>query len=220
MGKYQVLDKIGQGGMGDVYQGYDEVLNRTVAIKVLAPHMSRESNFVRRFLREACTAGSLRHPNIVVIHDVGQQGDVYYFVMEYLEGESLERTLRWKGKFLPAEASAIVRQVASALDYARSRGVVHRDINPGNIMVDQGGHVTLTDFGIAKAAGTRLTETGTSLGTPEYMSPEQAKVREADKVCVVGALLRLQILFGEHELRHRIRKAALGLLLEFLPGHV
>jgi len=176
LGKYEVQNEIGRGGMGAVYKGYDPMLDRPVAIKVLAPHLVWEGRFVERFLREARAAARLRHPSIVTIHDVGQEGGWYYFVMEYLEGQTLTEVIQERGPLQPHEVLANLEPLAEALDYAHRRGLVHRDIKPGNIIVSPAGQVTLTDFGIVRAAQeTRLTTTGTIVGTPEYMSPEQVK---------------------------------------------
>jgi len=176
LGKYEIQAEIGRGGMGAVYKGYDPMLDRYVAVKVLAPHLVWEQEFVERFLREARAAARLKHAHIVTIHDVGQEGGWYYFVMEYLEGLPLKDVVLERGPLPPDEVLSILRPLAGALDYAHHRGLVHRDIKPANVTVSPGGLVTLTDFGIARAAQeTRLTRTGTIVGTPEYMSPEQAK---------------------------------------------
>ncbi len=181
LGKYQVRKSIGRGGMGTVYAGYDTALDRPVAIKVLASHLAWEETFVERFLREARMAAKLDHPHIVTIYDVGQQEGIYYLVMRQIEGQPLRGIIAREGPLPPARAARILGQVASALDYAHSHGVVHRDVKPGNILVEAGDRVTLTDFGVARAAeGTRLTATGISLGTPEYMSPEQALGQSTD----------------------------------------
>ena len=181
LGKLQIVEEIGRGGMGAVYKGYDPALNRYVAVKVLAPHLAWEQRFVSRFLREARTVAQLNHPHIVSIYDVGQQDGVYYLTMAFVEGESLRDLIAREGPLSPRRAAEIMAQVADALDFAHKRGVVHRDVKPGNILVGPGGRIKLTEFGIARAAeGTRLTATGMSLGTPEYMSPEQAEGEEAD----------------------------------------
>ena len=181
LGKYRVEAEIGRGGMAAVFRGYDPDLDRYVAVKVLAPHLTWDEMFVERFLREARAAARIKHPNIVTIHDVGQQAGWHYFVMEYLDGHSLTDLIQQRGPFPPQAVLGILRPVASALDFAHHNGLVHRDIKPGNIMVSPRGHVTLTDFGIARAAQeTRLTGTGTIVGTPEYMSPEQAKGLSVD----------------------------------------
>jgi branched-chain amino acid transport system substrate-binding protein len=181
LGKYQIEAILGKGGMGMVYRGYDPLLDRKVAIKVLAPHLVWEEGFVERFLREARAAARIKHPNIVTVYDVGQEQDRFYFVMEYLEGQTLGEYIRQRGALLPEEVLSILRPLADALDYAHQHGLIHRDIKPGNIMIGSGNRVTLTDFGIARAAEeTRLTSTGMIMGTPEYMSPEQAWGEEVD----------------------------------------
>ncbi len=181
LGKYEIQSEIGKGGMGIVYLGYDPLLDRQVAIKVLAPHLVWEEGFVERFLREARASARIKHPNIVTIHDVGQDGDQFYFVMEYLEGQTLAEYVRERGSLPLGEVESILRPVADALDYAHQHGLVHRDIKPGNIVIGPTGQVTLTDFGIARAAQeTRLTTAGTIMGTPEYMSPEQAWGEDVD----------------------------------------
>jgi ABC-type branched-subunit amino acid transport system substrate-binding protein len=175
LGKYQIHTTLGKGGMGMVYMGYDPLLDRKVAIKILAPHLVWEEGFVERFLREARAAARIKHPNIVTVYDVGQEQEQFYFVMEYLEGQTLADYIRQRGSLPPEEVLSILHPLADALDYAHQHGLVHRDIKPGNIMIGNGRQVTLTDFGIARAAQeTRLTTAGTIMGTPEYMSPEQA----------------------------------------------
>ena len=181
LGKYQIGPEIGRGGMGAVYKGYDPALNRAVAVKILAPHLTWERRFVDRFVQEARTVAQLNHPHIVSIHDVGVQDGVYYLVMAFVEGETLRDLIVRQGALPPRRAAEILAQVAQALDYAHQRGVVHRDVKPGNILMEAGQRVVLTDFGIAQAVeGPRLTATGMSLGTPEYMSPEQAMGEPTD----------------------------------------
>jgi serine/threonine protein kinase len=177
LGNYQIVEELGRGGMAVVYRAYQPSLSRYVAIKVLPPQLAFDQEFVQRFLREARSAAGLRHPNIVVVHDVGEQGGLYYIVMEYLEGRTLKQVIEQEGSLPVARVARIVEQVASALDYAHQRGFIHRDVKPANIFVGEGDRVTLTDFGIAKAASEaeQLTRTGTLVGTPEYMSPEQAE---------------------------------------------
>jgi serine/threonine protein kinase len=177
LGNYQIMEELGRGGMAVVYRAYQPSLSRYVAIKVLPPQLAFDQQFVQRFLREARAAASLRHPNIVVVHDVGDQDGLYYIVMEYLEGRTLKEVLEQEGSLPLERVMHVLEQIAGALDYAHKRGFVHRDVKPANIFVGEGDRVTLTDFGIAKAVSEaeHLTRTGTLVGTPEYMSPEQAE---------------------------------------------
>jgi len=176
LGQYQIISELGRGGMAVVYKAYQPALQRYVAIKVLPPQLGLDPDFVRRFQHEAIAAARLKHPNIVTIHDVSSADGVNFIVMELVEGESLSAVIRSSGAMLPERVASIVAQVASALDYAHQQGFIHRDIKPSNIMLGADDHVTLMDFGIAKAvSGTRLTQTGTLIGTPEYMSPEQVR---------------------------------------------
>ena len=179
--EYRVLEKLGQGGMADVYLGIQEKLQRQVAIKVMIPLLFRDEQFSKRFIKEAQTAAQLNHPNIITIHDVGETGDSYYIVMEYLE-ESLSERLKQHGFLPPREALEVIRMIACALDYAHTKGFIHRDIKPDNIMFRADGTVVLVDFGIARAmdSTTQLTRTGMSIGTPHYMSPEQCKGEKID----------------------------------------
>jgi serine/threonine protein kinase len=181
LGEYEIVQEIGRGGMADVYLAYQHSLDRSVAIKVLPPEYARDSAFVDRFLREARTAAGLEHPHIVPIYEADQQAGLYYIVMRYLEGETLKELIERQGPLPLPRVLRIVGQLAEALDYAHSQDVTHRDVKPSNIFTGQNDHVTLADFGIARAGeATRLTRTGTLLGTPEYMSPEQAKGGEID----------------------------------------
>jgi predicted Ser/Thr protein kinase len=177
LGNYQIVEELGRGGMAVVYRAYQPSLNRYVALKVLPPQLAFDPQFVERFVREARAAAGLRHPNIVVVHDVGEQEGLYYIVMEYLEGRTLKEVIEQEGRLPPARVAHILEQVANALDYAHERGFIHRDVKPANIFVGEHDQVTLTDFGIAKAASEaeQLTRTGMLVGTPEYMSPEQAE---------------------------------------------
>lgn len=188
LGQFQIRHEVGRGGMAVVYEAYQPALQRKVALKILPPSLSHNAAFVKRFQQEAIAAAGLRHPNIVTIYDVGSQGPYSFIVMEFLEGQPLSDLIR-RGPLPVARAARILEQVAQALDYAHKRGFIHRDIKPGNIMVGQANHATLTDFGIAKAAtGTHLTQTGTIIGTPEYMSPEQIRGGEVDHRADIYAL--------------------------------
>jgi serine/threonine-protein kinase len=200
LGNYQILEELGRGGMAVVYRAYQPSLNREVALKVLSPQLAFDEQFVERFQREARAAAGLNHPNIVTIYDVGQQDSYHYIVMELLEGQTLRQLIEREGALPPLRTTRIVEQVAGALDYAHQRGFIHRDVKPSNIFVGPGDRVTLTDFGIAKAAwGTRLTQTGTLIGTPEYMSPEQVQGQEASARSDVYALavVAYQMLSGQ-----------------------
>ncbi len=181
-GKYKIIKEVGRGGFADVYRAIDTTLDRTVALKFLEPRLLREPIFVERFQREAQLAANLKHPNIVFIHEFGWEAGMVYLSMEFLEGQTLKEVILEEGALPPRRIMNMVEQMASALDYAHERGLVHRDIKPSNIMVGANDHVTVMDFGIAKAATqTALTTTGKIFGTPEYMSPEQAEgVEEPD----------------------------------------
>ncbi len=172
---YEILGELGRGGMAVVYRAKEVALDREVAIKVLPSLLALDSEFVERFQHEARTAGKLEHPNIVPIYRVGQAGQVTYFVMKYLRGQALSAILRERGKIPVREVQRILIETASALGYASRFGVVHRDIKPDNIMLDDEARCVITDFGIAKTVGARLTAPGTSMGTPRYMSPEHAQ---------------------------------------------
>ncbi|HEU5048794.1 MAG TPA: protein kinase [Gemmatimonadales bacterium] len=180
-GEYEVLEELGRGGMALVYRARDRQLDRQVAVKVLPFTFAFDAEFVERFQREARTSAQLEHPNIIPIHRVGQSGRVIYFVMKYLRGGSLASVLAERRVLSPPEIRRVLIDAGAALGYAAQRGVVHRDIKPDNIMFDEFGQSVLTDFGIAKAAsGQRLTGTGMSIGTPHYMSPEQARAQGTD----------------------------------------
>lgn len=179
--RYRVTDMLGRGGMGAVFLAEDLRLGRMVALKVLRPELAEEASFVRRFEREAKIAGGLDHSNIIPIYEVEQVGDFHFFVMKYVDGKSLDELLA--GKSLPMQhALDILWQTACGLGHAHRRGVIHRDVKPSNIMVDESGRVVITDFGISKAleAKTQYTSEGQMIGTPRYLSPEQAKGNPLD----------------------------------------
>ena len=178
IGRYVITGELGRGAMGVVYGATDPLIGRSVAVKVIHLQLrpdSKEAEFMRdRLFREARAAGRLFHPGIVVILDVGQEGDIAFIAMERVDGTTLERTLASRKKLKIAEALDILRQTAAALDYAHQNGVVHRDIKPANIMLHKGTTVKVADFGIAKSMSTEHgTVAGMIMGTPSYMSPEQ-----------------------------------------------
>jgi serine/threonine-protein kinase len=176
-GEYSLQRELGRGGMGIVYLARDVQLDRDVAIKVLAPHLSSDEGARERFLREARTAAGLSHPNIVPIHRVGEAGGFVFFVMSYVEGETLGERLRSHGPLAAADASRILREVSWALAYAHGRGIVHRDVKPDNILLEAAtGRALVTDFGIAQGGSGSVTQTdpGKIMGTAHFMSPEQA----------------------------------------------
>jgi serine/threonine-protein kinase len=178
--RYELEHKIGEGGMARVYRGCDLRLNRPVAIKVLHSYYASDPNFLGRFRHEAQAAANLRHPNIVDVYDVGQDGDMQYIVMEYVEGSDLKSLILQKGALPVEQAVAIAQAVAEALDAAHRAGLIHRDVKPQNIMVGPSGRVKMTDFGIAKSKlSTAMTETGVTFGTADYLSPEQARGQPA-----------------------------------------
>jgi serine/threonine-protein kinase len=173
LGNYELVEKLGSGGMGSVYRGVHKTLQQPRAVKLLRPDLANDADVVTRFRREATISAGLRHPNIVLIYDVGQQDDYHFIVMDLLEGGSLRDVIRSSAPMSVEKAVELLRPLASALDYAHERGVIHRDIKPGNVMVSADGQVTLVDFGIARAAEeARLTRVGTVVGTAEYMAPE------------------------------------------------
>jgi serine/threonine protein kinase len=229
LGNYRVLAALGQGGMAKVYKGYQPLLDRYVAIKVLAPHFATDEEFRTRFQREAAAIARLRHPNIVQVYDFGVEGPVHYMVMEHIAGDTLKvriRLARAQGERLrPGEILNVLRGMAAALDYAHERDIIHRDVKPANIMLrvedpqqpasqprssgePAGGDVAppveftpvLTDFGVAKIMeGVQFTGTGMTIGTPDYMAPEQGSggtvTRSADLYSL--AVILYEMLVGE-----------------------
>jgi eukaryotic-like serine/threonine-protein kinase len=176
-GRYRVERELGRGGMAKVFLGTDTVLGRTVAVKILAPQYADDDSFVQRFRREAQAAASITHPNIVSVFDTGSDDGIHYIVMEYVEGRTLAEILAGGGRILPDRAIDIAMDVDRALEAAHARGVIHRDIKPGNIMLDPRGAVKVTDFGIARVTTTADTvaQTAAIMGTAAYLSPEQAQ---------------------------------------------
>jgi len=190
LGQYEIVELVGQGGMATVYKGYQKSLDRHVAIKVLPPHPAMNDQFIQRFELEAKTVGRLQHPHILPLFDYGTQDDILYLVMGLVEGGSLSDVIDM-GAITMRRVEKILREIASAMDYAHRQGVIHRDIKPGNILIDAEGHALLTDFGIVKMTqqGQSADLTGTGIvGTPAYMAPEQAQGLELDERADIYAL--------------------------------
>jgi serine/threonine-protein kinase len=194
-GRYELDDRLGSGGMSNVYRATDRILERTVAVKILAEHLSDDERFVARFRREALAVAKLIHPHIVQVYDTGVDDGRHFIVMEYVQGRSGAQLLQRHGTLEPETTVEIGIQACSGLDYAHRRGIIHRDVKPGNLMVVGGpvggGEMTvkLTDFGIARAAEqTRITQVGSVVGTAAYLAPEQVRGEEATPASDVYAL--------------------------------
>src|SRR6184192_3021249 len=180
-GRYKIVRKLGAGGMADVYLAEDQELGRRVAIKILNDKYATDDQFIERFRREAKNAAGLSHPNIVSIYDRGEAKGTYYIAMEYLEGRSLKELIVKRGPAPIGIAVDYARQILAALRFAHRNGVVHRDIKPHNVLVDAEGRVKVTDFGIARAGASQMTETGSIIGTAQYLSPDQARGAQVDQ---------------------------------------
>lgn len=175
-GRYKILDMIGGGGMANVYLAHDMILDRDVAVKVLRMDFAEDEEFIRRFHREAQSATSLAHPNIVNIYDVGEEDSIYYIVMEYVDGQTLKQYIQQNSPIRIDDALEIMKQLTSAISHAHQNHIIHRDIKPHNILIDRHGNVKITDFGIAMAlSATSITQTNSVLGSVHYLSPEQAR---------------------------------------------
>jgi predicted ATPase/serine/threonine protein kinase len=181
LGKYEIIELLGQGGMATVYKGYHREIDRYIAVKVLPPHPGRDPQFVDRFRLEARTIARLQHPHILSLYDYGTEDDILYLAMAYVEGGSLSELIA-AGELPIAQIEKLLREIGAALAYAHRHGVIHRDIKPGNILLDSEGHALLADFGIAKLTGTNATLTGPGgvVGTPAYMAPEQSQEETVD----------------------------------------
>ena len=173
--RYEIIKSIGEGGMANVYLAYDTILDRRVAIKVLRGDLSNDEEFVRRFQREALSASSLSHPNIVEMYDVGEDNGIYYIVMEYIEGKTLKQLIKKRGALTLSEAIDIMLQITDGISQAHDSYIIHRDLKPQNIMIKEDGTIKITDFGIAMALNsTQLTQTNSVMGSVHYLPPEQA----------------------------------------------
>src|SRR4030095_5774268 len=180
-GRYHVVDLLGVGGMGAVYNAFDEQLTRLVALKTILPEMAATPIALKRFKQEVLLAQSIVHKNVVRIFDIGEDGATEFITMDFIGGGELKSLIQVKGKLPAAEAAGILRQVCQGLEAAHAAGVVHRDLKPQNIMIEKDGHLVGMDFGLARSGESRgATQTGAFLGTPEYMSPEQAKTENVD----------------------------------------
>ena len=181
LSKYDLEGRIGQGGMGIVYKARQRSMDRTVALKILAPKFNSKPNFIDQFIREARAAGALNHPNIIQVHDVGTENGVHYFSMEYIDGPTCLHVLRNQGKLSPGQSLEIIRQTAKALDYAHEHKLIHRDIKPDNIMLANGDTVKLADLGISKTFDEiEQDDSKKIVGTPHYIAPEAAKGNKID----------------------------------------
>lgn len=173
--RYEIIRSIGEGGMANVYLGYDTILDRNVAIKVLRGDLSNDDKFVRRFQREALSASSLAHPSIVEMYDVGVDDNLYYIVMEYVDGKTIKQLLKKRGNLTLSEAIDIMLQLTDGMSHAHDSYIIHRDLKPQNIMIKDDGQIKITDFGIAMALNsTQLTQTNSVMGSVHYLPPEQA----------------------------------------------
>ncbi len=188
--RYTLVSRLGSGGMADVWLASDEMLGRQVALKFLVERFAQDTQFVERFRREAQAAAGLQHPNIVGVYDRGEDGGRYWIAMEYVEGASLKDLIR-RGLGV-GEAVELIRQVLAGAKFAHEHGIIHRDLKPQNVLVDRQGRARVADFGIARAGASEITQTGSVLGTAQYLSPEQAQGLEttaASDLYSIGVML-------------------------------
>src|ERR687897_2270186 len=214
-GSYRVDSLVGRGGMGVVYRAIDLSLERPVALKLIAPELAEDEHFRDRFLREPRLAASLDHPNVIPIYEAGEHDEQLYLVMRYVEGSDLRTLLDRDGKLSPERTLAVLGQVAGALDAAHRRALVHRDVKPANVLLDEDGHVYLTDFGITKQLGGASTDTGRMVGTLDYLAPEQIRGEPVDARtdCYALACVLYECLAGTPPFRR-------GTEAETLWGHM
>jgi eukaryotic-like serine/threonine-protein kinase len=188
LGKYELIGELGRGAMGVVYKAHDPSIGRLVALKTITASLIGNSDLLERFYREARSAGTLQHPNIVTIYELGNEGDTPFIAMEFLEGESLEKIIERRSELSLLSKVGFIVPICRALDFAHKRGVVHRDIKPGNVMITKEGVVKVVDFGIARISDTSKTRTDTLIGTLAYMSPQQIQGERADQRSDIWAL--------------------------------
>ncbi len=191
-GRYQIRERLGSGGMAAVYRAHDTQLGREVALKLLYPRFAEDASFVERFRREASAAAGLQHPNVVSVYDRGEWDGTSYIAMEFVSGRTLRDLVREQGPLDPVRAIDCTIGVLRAARFAHRRGIIHRDLKPHNVLVDAEGRTKVTDFGIAKAGASDMTETGSIMGTAQYMSPEQAQglaVTPRSDLYAIGVLL-------------------------------
>lgn len=229
IGKYEILDVLGRGGMGVVYKAVDPAIGRLVAIKMITAGFSDDPNLLKRFYREAQSTGTLQHPNIVTVYDLGDDAGTPYLVMEYLEGETLEAVIRLRRELLLAEKLSVMVMACDGLDYAHRRNVVHRDIKPANMILPKDGGLKIVDFGIARFGNERFTRTGQVIGSIYYMSPEQINGDESDAGTDIysTAVVLFEFLTGELPFRGKdttstlmkILRDPVPLLSTYLPGY-
>src|SRR5215470_9230586 len=194
-GRYEIIKLLGQGGMGAVYKARDTELDRMVALKLIRPELAKNPEILRRFKQELILARQVTHKNVIRIFDLGQSEGIKFITMDFVEGQDLRHLLRERGKFPPEEAAKIMLQICRALEAAHSEGVIHRDLKPQNVMLDAGGRAYVMDFGIARSAYLPgMTQTGALIGTPEYMSPEQAR---GEKLTERSDIFSLGVIFYE-----------------------
>ena len=219
IGKYEIVAKIGQGAMGEVYKARDTVLDRFVAIKTMSGAALANPEMGQRFLREAQSAARLNHPNVVTLHEFGEDTGRFFMAMELIAGEDLSRTLRRRGLPTLDDKIAVMEQILAGVAYAHAAGVVHRDLKPSNIQVQPNGHIKVMDFGLARFGEAEMTRTGTVMGTPNYMSPEQVRgerTSPASDVFALGAVF-YEILGGRRAFDADSMHAVLFKVLEAQP---